>query len=345
MAKSPSYVVGVDIGRYSLKSVLLHKRGNDRYSLSHFGIRTIGHTLDDPRELGAELKALFKEMGGGVRSCAVAVSSADAIIRIIQQPQTPPQILRDALRLNGVALLNQDCKEFVLDCDNIPGPPVRPDEGSAPQHHYLVCGLPRPQIRYLQEAVEYGGMPLASIQLAPVCAYNAFEFAQREVFDTEAYMVVDVGHASSTMMIGMQKTLVLVRTVDFGANTLVETLTALTGEQRDAAVEALEQEDELMMENARMALAGLTREISSSIGFFEGRYDQTVRRVYVSGGLSKSKTALKIAGEEMGLPVWAWTPLEKCEVTVSAAKRELLEKGGQDLSVAIGAALGVFAAS
>ena len=43
--------------------------------------------------------------------------------------------MRDALRLNGMALLNQEVREFVLDCDPISPPRPKPaggDNANAP---------------------------------------------------------------------------------------------------------------------------------------------------------------------------------------------------------------------
>ena len=70
-------------------------------------------------QLGAELKLALKDVGAGAKTCAIAVSTSDSLIRIIEQPDTPREILRDAIRLNGLSLLNQDVKEFVLDCEKI----------------------------------------------------------------------------------------------------------------------------------------------------------------------------------------------------------------------------------
>ena len=67
----------------------------------------------------------------------------DALIRIIEQPETPPEILRDGLRLNGMTLLNQDSRELVLDCDRIPSGGASGEPDALGRKRYLVGGLPR----------------------------------------------------------------------------------------------------------------------------------------------------------------------------------------------------------
>jgi Tfp pilus assembly PilM family ATPase len=337
MAKAPTSVIGLDLGQYALKAVLLQRRGADRFAVTHYACRPLSELTEDGEQLGREVKSLFKEMGGAAKTCAVAVSSPEALIRIIEQPDTPTDILRDALRLNGMALLNQDCKGFVLDCDRI----AVSDTTHAPEagrHKYLVGGLPRAHVTQIADALGRNNTGIGALQLSPICAFNAFEFAKSEVFNNGAFFLVDIGHNNSTMMVGGKRELVLVRSIDFGGRMLIETLMALSGESRDNVLQALEHEDEMMVENARMALMVLMREIGSSIGFFEGRREETIDRIFVSGAPAKSKTLLKVMSEEIHMPCESWNALADCEVMVSGHKREQFLDAALDLNVACGAA-------
>ena len=340
MAKPHNSVIGIDLGRFALKAVLLQRRGPGRFAVTHFASRALEQPLETADQLGHELKALFKEMGGVAKTCAVAVSSADAILRIIEQPETPTKLLREALRLNGMTLLNQDCRDFIIDCDRIPEPARAEGETAAAnsQKKYLVGGLPREQVTHLAAALETSVAHVGSLQLAPVCLFNAFEFAHPRIFNDEAFFLVDIGHTSSTMMIGAKRELVLVRNIDFGGKSLFEALSALSGEARDSVLIALAQEDEVMVENTRLTLTSLCREVGSSIGFFEGRREETIRHVFVSGGVAKSKTILKVMSEEIHMPCEAWNPLESCELSLPLQQREQNSVDPLDLHVACGAA-------
>lgn len=339
MAKPPASVIGLDLGRYALKSVLVQRRGS-RLAITHFASKTLSGPLEDADQLGREIKSLLREMGGTAKSCAVGISSPEALIRIIEQPEMPTTLLRDALRLNGMILLNQDCKEFVLDCDMIPTSERDPvlEPGQAKQRKYLVGGLPRVHVNRVADALEKAAPPVGALQLAPICVFNAFEAAQPEAYNEQAFFLVDIGHTHSTMMIGAKRELVLVRTIDFGGRLLIETLMSMSGESQEAVIAALEQEDELMVENARMALTALTREIGSSIGFFEGRREETIGRVFVSGGPAKSRTVLKVMSEELHMPCLSWNALENCENALPPDKHDRLAAEAADLTVAYGAA-------
>jgi Tfp pilus assembly PilM family ATPase len=339
MAKALTSVIGLDIGRYSLKSVVMQKKGGNRYVVTNFASHILDESAENtPEELGKNIKALLKQMGGGAKACAVAVSHPESLLRLIDQPETPTEILRDALKLNGMMILNQDCKGFVLDCDLIPThAPIESEQG--PQKRYLVAGLPRTHIHEIGTAFHEGGAPpITGLQLAPIAMFNAFEFAQPDVFNNHSFFLLDIGHNSATMMVGSRKELVLIRNVEFGGRALIETLRSLSGEDRQTVVRALDQEDEVMVENARMALMALTREIGSSIGFFEGRREEAIRQVWVTGGLSKSKAVLRVLSEELHMPCLAWNATERCEINVPSARRSRFTEEMLDLSVACGAA-------
>jgi Tfp pilus assembly PilM family ATPase len=338
MAKAPSSVIGVDLGRYSLKSVLLQKKGSNRFVLTHYAAQTFNEPIDSAETLGRHLKALFKEMGGSAKLCAVGVSSPESLIRIIEQPETPVEILRDALRLNGMALLNQDCKAFILDCDRIPSSATGMEAGGNGHKRYLVGGLPRTQVTLVGHAFEQVGSEIGVMQISPICAFNAFEFTYEDIFNNQAFFLVDIGHTSSTVMVGVKRELILVRTIEFGGKALLEALTGLSGEGREAVFQALEQEDEVMVEYMRVALNALTREILNSIGFLEHRHEETISKIFVSGGPAKSQTLLKVMSEELHLPCESWSAVSKCESALAANRAATLARDSLDLNVACGAA-------
>ena len=338
MAKALTSVIGLDLGRYSLKSVLLQRKGGNRYVVTNYASHVLSSPVETSDALAQELKSLFEKMGGSAKSCAVGISSPDAIIRIIEQPETPVHLLRDALRLNGIMLLNQDCKDFVLDCDRIPTNEQSAEPDVAGRKKYLVGGLPRAQVSLIGEAVTHSGPAVGALQLGPICAFNAFEFAYPEIFNEQAFFLVDIGHNASTVMVGSKRELILVRSIDCGGKALLEALTGLSGENREAVLQALEQEDEVMVEYSRVALSALIREIQNSIGFLEHRHEETIARVYVSGGPAKSQTLLKVLSDELALPCEVWSAVGKCESAIAANRAAGFAAEALDLNVACGAA-------
>ncbi len=339
MAKLPSSAIGIDLGRYSFKAVHLSRKGGNRFVLENYGMRPIDAAIDSPEGLAHQLKSLLKEVGGA-KACAVAVSSSDSILRIIEQPETPTELLRDALRLNGMSLLNQDVRDFVLDCALLPNADANGGQpASGGPRKYLVGGLPREQVTQLDEAFQKIHLNVSALELVPVCSLNALEFAEPDVFNNQAFMLVDIGHFGSTVTVGVKREVILGRAIEFGGHYLLETLVSHGGKENAAqALLALEQGDEMMTEVARLALAALTREISGSIGFFEARREENIARIFVSGGPACSKALLAILNEELHIACEIWDPFKTCQIALSAERKASLPRDATNLHVACGAA-------
>lgn len=351
MAKPANSVIGIDLGKHAFKSVLLQRKGEQRLVLTNFATRPAPETIAGPDDLAQHLKLLLKEMGGSAKACALAASDPAALLRIVEQPTTPVHLLRSALRLNGLAVLNQECKDFVLDVAPVSAAvltPVTPDgapaEAAMPsgKTRYLVGGLLRPSVKEISDAMSKMKRSANILQLAPVCSFNAFEFAYPEVYARETFLLLDMGHAQSTVLIGNKSELVLIRSVDYGGKIFGEELSADGAHDAAAALALVQQNDPAISEIARRSLLQLATEVRNSIGFFEGQHEESIHRIFVSGGMAKSEMILQILSDELGLPCEVWDPLENCEVALPPAKRPALAQEFVSLNVACGAALSYF---
>ena len=342
------------MGKHVFKGVLLQRKGDDRFVLTSYASREVPEDLTTPEDLAQQLKLLFKDLGGSAKGCAIAVSDPESLLRIVEQPNTPIDLLRNALRLNGLMVLNQECKDFVLDCallspeatngsrtngaaNGSAEAPVPASNGSA-RNKYLVGGMLRPTVKQISEACSKTRVSADILQLAPVCSFNAFEFAYPETFAKEAFLLLDMGHLQSTVMIGSQRELVLVRSIDYGGKALTHALTADGALDADAARIMMQEGDAGMAEICRASLTRLATEVRNSIGFFEGQHEQSIHRIFVSGGLARTETILQTLSDELGLPCEIWDPLETCEVALPPAKRQALPHEFVSLNVACGAA-------
>ena len=352
MARRADSVVGIDLGKHTLKGVALRRKNDSRFVLTSFASRPVPEEFASADDLARELKQLLRDLGGA-KACAFAVSDPSTILRIIEQPDTPVHLLRNALRLNGLAVLNQDCKEFVLDVAPLithqhgtsaidkpagDGSNVAVQSGVLTQTKYLVGGMLRSQIKQIVAAAAKVRVSAEILQLAPVCSFNAFEFAYPDVFANDAFLLLDMGHVESTVLIGSRSELILVRSIDYGGKALMQALTAEDALDADAAWLMIQQGDEGMTEICRNSLARLAMEVRNSIGFFEGQREEGISRIFVSGGLARAETVLQILSDELSLACEIWDPLETCEVALPAAKRQSLPNEFVSLNIACGAA-------
>jgi Tfp pilus assembly PilM family ATPase len=347
MPKAFNSVVGVDLGRHALKAVHLQRKGG-RLAVTGYASRVLG---DAPPEnvdaMAHHLKLLFRDLGTTAKACVAAVSSPDALIRIIEQPTTPTKLLRDALRLNGLALLNQECHDFVLDCDQIPAAPTAavPDPAPAPgagtrgMSRYLVGGLPRAEVGQISAAFGKNRLPMDALQLAPICNYNAFEYSHADIFARESFVLVDIGHRETRVLVGAKRELVLARTIDYGGHDFLKAITSGDGIDQESAIMLVEQNDPGMLDASRASLFHLARELRSSIGFFEGQREEAISRVYFSGGLVKALMPLQILSDELEIGCNTWDPFQNCVVDLPKARMAAFDAERTHLNIACGAAL------
>jgi Tfp pilus assembly PilM family ATPase len=348
MAKRGNSVIGIDLGKHVFKGVLLHRKGDSRYVLTSYASREVPDEMATAEDLAEQLKLLFKDLGSSAKGCAIAISDPSSLLRIIEQPETPVDLLRNALRLNGLAVLNQECKDFVLDCAQVtPNGTNRHANGStetpAPSNgvalkKYLVGGMLRPAVKQISDAMGKARVSADILQLAPICSFNAFELAYPEIYANQTFLLLDMGHLQSTVLIGSKKELVLVRSIDYGGKSLNQALTADGALDAGAAQIMMKEGDPGMTDICRSSLMRLATEVRNSIGFFEGQHEETIHRIFVSGGLARTEAILQTLSDELGLPCEIWDPLETCEVALPPAKRQALPNEFVSLNVACGAA-------
>jgi Tfp pilus assembly PilM family ATPase len=352
MARRGDSVIGIDLGKRTFKGVMLQRRNDARVLLTSYAMREVPEQINSSEELAHQIKLLVKDLGGSAKGCALAVSDPSALLRIIEQPDTPVGLLRNALRLNGLAVLNQECKDFVLDVApvNATATEEAPSEGGdgagavgvqnsvLTKTRYLVAGMLRSGVKQLAEALTKTKLSPDILQLAPVCSFNAFEFAYPDIFNNDAFLLLDMGHLQSTVLIGSKSELVLVRSIDYGGQALTQALTADGAIDAQAAWTMIQQADAGMADICRTSLTRLATEVRNSIGFFEGQREESISRIFVSGGLARVETVLQTLSDELALPCEIWDPLETCEVALPAAKRQALPHEFVSLNVACGAA-------
>lgn len=352
MGKRGDSVIGIDLGKHAFKGVALRRKSDSRFVLTNFASREVPETFPTAQALAEELKHLLRELGNGAKYCAVAISDPAALLRIVEQPETPINLLRSALRLSGLSVLNQDCKDFVLDVTPVnakvsSGSDAASGAGlttTAIQNQvvattkYLVGGMLRETVKQVFEAVSKTRVDLTILQLAPVCSFNAFEIAYPEIFNNEAFLLFDMGHLQSTVLVGSRGELVLVRSIEAGGKALTEALTAEGAIEKESVWKMIEQGDGTMSEICRNSLTRLATEVRNSIGFFEGQREEGINRIFVSGGLARVETILQTLSDDLCLPCEIWDPLETCEVALPTAKRQILPDNFVSLNVACGAA-------
>jgi len=334
MAKAASSALGIDLGQHTWKAVHLQRRAGGRVALTGFATREVGGAFTGEEQMAHHLKLLLKDAGGGAKVRAACLGGDGVILRIIDQPPTPVDMLRSALRFSGQSLLHQDCSQHVLDCDRIGA--AAP---SAESVKFLVAGAPRSRVQEIDGVFTRSRFPLRRMQLAPVALFNAFEFTRPQVHAEGPFLLLDIGHTSSTVIAGIRGGITLVRGIGYGGDNLLRDLTLDGAMDRASALMLMQEGDAGMAQAGRESLAMVAREVLNSIGFCESQWDRPIAKVFVSGGASHAEMVLQVLSDEVNLPCELWSPFERCEVALPGGRREAFDQANWNLGVAFGAAV------
>ena len=83
------------------------------------------------------------------------------------------------------------------------------------------------------------------------------------------------------------------RSIDYGGKALTQALTADGALEKEAAWSMIQEGDARHGGDLPRSLSRLATEVRNSIGFFEGQREESIHRIFVSGGLARAETSCK----------------------------------------------------
>jgi len=157
-------VSAIDLGQHMLKGVALRERAIHD-SFDNLASRPVPKSSPRPTISPAILKQLFTSSAGARKRVLSLFSDPSAILRIMSSRYTG-ELLRTALRLNGLAVLNQECRDSSSTCLRSPpkemtnrqmkrvgrGRQVAVQSGVVTKTKYLVGGMLRSQVKQIAAA-------------------------------------------------------------------------------------------------------------------------------------------------------------------------------------------------
>jgi Tfp pilus assembly PilM family ATPase len=308
MPKFTGSAIGIEIGPCAAKAVSLSRSGG-RVELVRWAAEESSEFVSaHMEERVAALRRLAKSLGVGSKEVGMTIAFGNFFVRLLEQPETPVAVLREALRINGPVLFNFDCRDYVMDCALVDrAKPVQ--TGEEAKRRYLAGGILRAEVETLAEACKKAGISIGCIQIVPASTLNAFEQGCPEAFGGSGFLLLDVSHAAFTMMAGSGQELLLLRALEGGMRVLKQHLTSGGTISEAQVLSDLKEGDVLMRERVRGGLTVLVRQILASVGFLESRVGGEVTQVHVSGGGAIWSQMAGILSEELQMECVSWSPL------------------------------------
>lgn len=345
--KRRSQMLAVDLGSRTTKAVVIERRG-EVLALTRFAL------LDAPifdKKISTELlvghlREIVQKMDVKPKCLTLAVSLDDAVVKQIELPQIPVDDMRQVLKNNSKAYLQQDLPNHAFDCHIYPPKLSAKAEPTkvvmVPKLKVLVAGAKQELLNTCQSAALEAGMTADHVVPGLIGPLNAFEASLPESFAKDTIALVDIGFKQSSICLLDRGDLVLMRVVNIGG----DRLTAGLAESMNISYAEAEGIKVGMATEVQPALEAqvqpLGRELRASLDFFEHQHDRSVSQVYLAGGSTQSELILQMLHAELLVECKTWNPLQSLQLALPGQQAVEVEHVGPQLTVAIGAALAAF---
>jgi type IV pilus assembly protein PilM len=274
---------------------------------------------------------------------SIAIDVNDMVVRTVDMPSMPVNEIRQVLRVNGKAFLQQELPNHVFDCCVFPASNEKSTEKTKAEGgsktKVLVAGAKRALLDDIQTAIKNAGFVPDFVIPSIIGPVNAFENAMPEAFPNEVVALVDIGFKSSTISLLQNGRLILTRIVNMGGEKLTSGLAEMmniTYAEAEGIKIGMPGEVQPQLE---VLVSPIGRELRASIDFFEHQQDRAVSAVYISGGTAQSALIVQAIQTELALECKTWNPTKQMQIDVPTNQADELEHVGPQLTVAIGTAL------
>ena len=345
--KKRSHLIAVDLGSRTTKAVLLERRG-DVLALTRYALldAPVSDKKISPEQLSEHLHAVANALGNVTKYAALSVGVNDALVKLVDLPQIPVHEMRQVLKMNHKAYLQQELPNHLFDCYIMP-PRVRSeadkksDRLPAPslKLKVLVAAARQQLVTDLMLASGMAGLSVEALVPGVIGPINAFEQALPEVYGKETVALVDIGFKQTTVCVMDRGELALNRLVNIGGDHLTVGLADVMNISY-AEAEGIKVGMAPEVETAlQMQVIPLGREIRASLDFFEHQHDRPVTQIYLSGGSGRSELVRQLLHSELAAEMKNWNPSSFLQLALPGQQAVEVEHVGPQLTVAIGTGL------
>jgi type IV pilus assembly protein PilM len=332
----------IDLGGRTTKAAYLQRK-EDNYALVRFSITDapVFEKNWSVELLSDHLKGIVQAIGPKTKQVTVALGLNDLIVRNVEIPLMPIHEMRQILKINSKAYLQQELTGYIFDCSIAAqrNGSEKNRAGSTGKARVLVAGAKKTFLDDLQSAIRNAGLIPDFIIPGVIGPVNAFERAMPEMFEKEVVALVDIGFRNSTISLMQEGELLLTREVNIGGDKITNGLAdmmSITYAEAEGIKIGMANEVQSQLE---MLVSPLGRELRASIDFFEHQQDRTVSQVLISGGSARSELIVNTLQTELGVECRPWNPTTSLQLEVTPQQKAELEQISPQLTVAVGAAL------
>ena len=320
----PTDVNGIDLDTSGTKIVRVRKTGEEFTLLGVDVLPAIdcsqqpAHTLTIPAKLRASYAALCLNAHG-------------TSLKILTTPGAIDESFDQKLARNlGLAEDTEDRLGYRLLAEGSGRTESRVLAVGIPEHDATNClslfpsGLPAPW----------------SLEASPVATLTAFEAGPVMTQESPTLGLIDFSSRACCFSIFHKKSLVLLRSFDFGTEKVFSKITTSLNVDHATASNILADEAFDVSDLLHDILQPLFSQLVVSKEFIERRDSCSVQALYISGAFSKSDTAIRLMEKALNISILPWDPFSIPNLSTPTPLSEEYDRNRWQFGAALGAALG-----
>ena len=356
---------GVDIGRHTIKTVLL-EHTSQGLAVRHAARIPIlpdafrNGSINAQTEVAQQIRNIVRQMGVSIRTASVAVPTEHVVLRWIDLPMMDAGSLQSASRFEASRYLpySTDDAEIVM----IPAGHINGND-ETPRMRALLAAAPKRVVRSRAEVLELAGLDVARIEIEPFACIRAFgeaSSATSSLWRGQPLVHIHLGEESSSMYVVQDGQLRFVHTLSWGCSRLTNALAtslaiplheAINLKEGDTAqVDASgmffwgDPEAELKTDALLPEFSRLCREVHRLLNYYrslfpERSYEGILDRLALSGGTANLKGLSDLFGSIFKGGVSVLNPFQSFATHLAGASFEAVSGHSSSFVIATGLAL------
>lgn len=317
MGAAPASLVGVDIGTSSVKVLQLGRSGSE-YRVEAFALEPVPEgavaegNVSDPDAVAEVVKRAVKRSGTKARNCAMAVTGAAVITKIINlSADLSEEDIEAQIEVEASQYIPYPREEVSLDFEVL-GQSAR----NAELVEILLAASKTEHVDMRREVAELAGLNVTVVDVESYAIANAFDLVRKRagIDETETIGVLNMGSTTSTLIALRGNRSIYSREHSFGGQQLIEECMRRYGMDAEQA-NFLQRgeappagfEDELL-EPFRQSVI---QQISRALQFYSSSSDYTgINTLFLTGGSASTPGLAEALGDEVGISCEVADPLQ-----------------------------------
>jgi len=333
LSKHTESHVGIDIGSYAIKTVVL-SREKDNLRIKSLEYEKV----EDSGSKDGLIRAIKKTIERANifdRKVNIAVTGPSVIIRFIELPHMSEDELKTAIPFEAEKYIPFNIEEVIIDHQLL-----SPRLGEENKMLVLLVAAKKDLINERLSLLGEVGLSVGVLDVTSCANFNAFLMGRERKKD-QIVALVDIGAKATDISVIDENIFYFTRGVQLGGSDITKVLSdALSVDLNSAENIKLNPADK-MSEVSKIidpVLNNIIDEIRLSFSYYENQSGKSIEKVYLTGGSSVVINFCNMLKENLGIEVLSWDPTEDMEFDPSIDAR-LITSIKNQLGVAIGLAL------